>query len=534
MSAPRPRLGRILGDLGSTLFDSVIGTPDPTREVGGVVIHDPQDDPSSWRDSVVLGVGVHGPDHVAELVRLAGKLAAAAVIVRSPALRPGHADEVREAADQAGLPVLSLVRGASWTQVAALLRTVLWVDEAWPKPGESPGGIPSGDLFALANAVAALMDAPVTIEDRDSRVLAFSHRQDEADSSRIATVLGRQVPSEIRRVLEAQGVFRTLYQSGAPLYLDGLSSMPRAAIAVRAGDEILGSVWAAVSGPLSPERENALRDAAKLVALHLLRFRADSDVQRRLRADLLATALEGGPTAADAAVRLGLDARTSCCVLALALTGDPLAADRVADEQRMADALAVHLSAMHHGTATALLDGVVYAVLPSPPGRVDAERRALRIAEGFVSRIGERVPAVIGVGRAATGPAELPLSKAGADRALRALRRGRLPRRVASFGEVYMESLLADLAERVSDEELPTLGPIVRLRAYDARHQTRLTETLAAWLDAFGDVNAASHAVNVHPNTFRYRLRRLTEVGGIDLDDPDARFNAMFQLRLGR
>jgi len=36
----------------------------------------------------------------------------------------------------------------------------------------------------------------------------------------------------------------------------------------------------------------------------------------------------------------------------------------------------------------------------------------------------------------------------------------------------------------------------------------------------------------VHPNTFRYRLRRLAEVGGLDLTDADARFAAMLQLRL--
>jgi len=56
--------------------------------------------------------------------------------------------------------------------------------------------------------------------------------------------------------------------------------------------------------------------------------------------------------------------------------------------------------------------------------------------------------------------------------------------------------------------------------------------TLRAWLDAFGDVNAAAAAVYVHPNTFRYRLRRLADVGGIDLGDPEARFAAMLQLRV--
>ena len=45
------------------------------------------------------------------------------------------------------------------------------------------------------------------------------------------------------------------------------------------------------------------------------------------------------------------------------------------------------------------------------------------------------------------------------------------------------------------------------------------------------DVAAASAAMYVHPNTFRYRLRMVTEVSGIDLTDPEARFAAMLQLR---
>src|SRR6185437_2288094 len=90
----------------------------------------------------------------------------------------------------------------------------------------------------------------------------------------------------------------------------------RQAIAVRAGDEILGSIWAAVAEPLPPAREQAFIEAAKLVALHLLRVRAGADVERRLRAELVSILLEGGPGAADAASRLGLAGRA--CVVAAA------------------------------------------------------------------------------------------------------------------------------------------------------------------------------------------------------------------------
>jgi len=88
---------------------------------------------------------------------------------------------------------------------------------------------------------------------------------------------------------------------------------------------------------------------------------------------------------------------------------------------------------------------------------------------------------------------------------------------------------LRDLAAAQGDR--PT-GAIAKLIAYDRRHTANLVETLSAWLDAFGDVIVASAAVHVHPNTFRYRLRRLAEIGDLDLTDPEARFAAMLQLRV--
>ena len=75
---------------------------------------------------------------------------------------------------------------------------------------------------------------------------------------------------------------------------------------------------------------------------------------------------------------------------------------------------------------------------------------------------------------------------------------------------------------------------MARLVDYDNEHRSNLVATLRAWLDAFGDVVAAADSVFVHQNTFRYRLRRVAEVGRIDLGDPDQRFAAMLQLRVLR
>src|SRR5699024_8158792 len=117
---------------------------------------------------------------------------------------------------------LALTRGATWAQLAALLRSALGEGEVGVGESETLGGFPAGDLFALANAIAALLDAPITIEDRSSRVLAFSGRQSEADQPRVETILGRQVPERYSRMLTDRGVFSQLYRSHQPVFVDPL------------------------------------------------------------------------------------------------------------------------------------------------------------------------------------------------------------------------------------------------------------------------------------------------------------------------
>ncbi|WP_235190776.1 PucR family transcriptional regulator [Amycolatopsis rifamycinica] len=532
---PHTGLGRVLDDLGGTLLDLVLGDGERPGGIGGVAIHDPLDEPALPQNALVLGVGLAEPDDVVRQLRTLARHDAAGLVLRAPVTVTAA---ITAAVEETGVALLSLARGASWAQLAAMLRSLLAEGDVGDAQPETLAGLPSGDLFAVANAIAALIDAPVTIEDRRSRVLAFSGRQDEADPSRVETILGRQVPERFARMLADRGVFRELYRSDEPVYV-GLSPenpegilVPRVAVAVRAGDEVLGSIWAAVREPLTEDRTRALRDAARVVALHLLRVRAGADVERRLRADLLSTALEGGAAAREALSRLGLADRP-VVVLALAVLETGVAdAELAADRQRLSDGLAMHLSAVHPRCAAALVGDTAYGLVPVTRD-TDAEQRALRIAGDFLDRVGDRVRAVVGIGPVARSAAELPEARDSADRALRVLRSGSgAGRRVALLADVHVEALLLELQDLVAARGDRPTGAVARLLDYDAQHHAHLVETLRAWLDAFGDVIAASAAVHVHPNTFRYRLRRLAEVGGFDMTDPEARFAAMLQLRV--
>jgi DNA-binding PucR family transcriptional regulator len=82
-------------------------------------------------------------------------------------------------------------------------------------------------------------------------------------------------------------------------------------------------------------------------------------------------------------------------------------------------------------------------------------------------------------------------------------------------------TLAADLAARV-------LAPLGELRPKPA---ARLRETLRAWLDNPGQVQAVAERLHVHPQTVRYRVAQLRELFGETLDDPEARFQLALALR---
>ena len=90
--------------------------------------------------------------------------------------------------------------------------------------------------------------------------------------------------------------------------------------------------------------------------------------------------------------------------------------------------------------------------------------------------------------------------------------------------------LLASDRGLAADLAATRLAP---LEGLPAGPRARLTETLRAWLDRPGQVQAVAAELGVHPQTVRYRLRQLRELFGTRLEDPDARFELSLALRVG-
>jgi hypothetical protein len=233
------------------------------------------------------------------------------------------------------------------------------------------------------------------------------------------------------------------------------------------------------------------------------------DERRRRRRELV-TLLLREPPAEEADVRAaaaGAGWRLPRVAAALAVPED--AVDRL-------------VSRMPADTLGARIDGVGCLVMPDPEG----PGRAAEIERALAGRRSARA--------AALGPAgplrDLPASWALARATLRAIEAGA----IATDGRpVRADDTLGDLlifenrtlVERIADRRLAPL------RELTPKARARMEETALAYVQERGNAAAMARALEVHPQTARYRLARLRELLGEDLDDPDARFELELALR---
>jgi len=157
------------------------------------------------------------------------------------------------------------------------------------------------------------------------------------------------------------------------------------------------------------------------------------------------------------------------------------------------------------------------------PGDVDESRR-------------EALACVLAGRRSAVG-LSVPLTEAAhslrwARRALTLSRAGVIDAGQLTFCEDYLVELWL-LADEALIDQLARrrLGAVAE---FGAVQRQRLTETISAWVETNGTAPAMAERLRVHPQTIRYRMRKLERALDGQLSDPDARFAIEAVLRATR
>lgn len=266
---------------------------------------------------------------------------------------------------------------------------------------------------------------------------------------------------------------------------------------------------------------------AMVCAMELAKQKAVVDAETRMRGDWVQRWLSGeaqdDAELEDSAIQTGMD------------LGQPYAvalfrAD--ADQTRLIEILRTEM-------ASRRIEGIVGqapggALVFYPMGTVP---RTIHVTEAIRKMFADRLQTTVrcGLGQPTSGLSELRKSYRQAERALQmsADLCPTLEGCTLYFGDLNLYRLLLSVddpqeLQRFCEE---TLGAVLD---YDERHDGELTRTLDAFFSNNGNLARTAEELCVHRNTLSYRLGRVSDITGVDLDDAETRLMLHLALKVRR
>jgi purine catabolism regulator len=452
----------------------------------------------------------------------------------------------REAADAAELPLLALPKGAD---IGALERDAARLISERRREVQVHGqevlrrlmdlaiaGEPLGDVV---QELARVSGRPIALEGRDGRLLAYHAMGKSApDRVKVETTTQRDRPV-VARWLRTTAEASPADPPTAAFDLDNAWSRLVAPVIGR--DGLLGSVSLIVPrGRATPEDAQVTARGAAACAVVLAREQAAATVRREVEVHVLDEVLDGAlrseATLLQQAKRLGHDLLAAhLAVVARLESGAPGPVRAGASEQRwegLEEAVARAGTTRGNRVLWRIRNNGAEFILPAQDGQDERQMAEVlrdNLARHLRSRGEEEMS--LGVGTIRDGLIGIRRSHAEARQALLLGRRLQGPGHLTAFGDlgVYRLIFAAEQLPELSDLYLQTLG---RLLAYDRQNNAGLVSTLDAFFAANGSPKEAAERLRVHRNTVLYRLDRVREITGYDLDDAGVRMRLHLALHV--
>ncbi|WP_327115163.1 helix-turn-helix domain-containing protein [Nocardia sp. NBC_01730] len=415
---------------------------------------------------------------------------------------------------------------------------------SWPKDGnvagESELAAADMDLFGLAQMVAHNAGGMVSIEDPHSHVLAYSASDQTADQLRVLSILGREGPRDYLTVLRKWGVFDRLRNTDEVIDVpahEELNIKRRLVVGIRhpadataRAPRVLGAIWLQQGDqPFKSDAAEILRGASA-IAGRLISRSLDAPSTEALLIQRLFGA-GGAAVEIDAVVTaLNLPQTGPAAVVAFALTATEQST--ATEPAALGSILRLRASSFRGDSVTTVLGDRVYVLLPG--------YRSAHAVTAWTRQLVEQLEAKRSLAlRAAIA---CPVADLGAVGAARAEVDRVLDSTVATYPKGRVTTLSESRTAVLLGEVLDLVGSRAalhdpRLRAlfdYDRKHSASLRDSVETYLREHGDVRNAAAALQVHPNTLRYRIRRVEDILGMDLGDHADRLLLEIQLALQR
>jgi purine catabolism regulator len=433
-----------------------------------------------------------------------------------------------DAARAEGLPLLEVPRRTPFLAISKAVSAAIAADQyravtaGFAAQRELTRQTLNAGPEGLLGALAAQVDGWAALYDASGAVVAAAPEWAGRRAARLT--------AEVERLRERPAPASSVvggpeHEDRVELHSLGTGRRPRAALAVGTAAALGTAERYAVHSAialltLTTERSRSLHAAEARVGAAVLRMllAGEPDHARAVAGDLYGGLLDAPFRMIVAESAPGTAARAQ----AADSGGDPLGG--------LAES--VESAAARSGEAVLVVpEGERLVVLAADAGAAVAActryTAALEAARAAPERAGnEEAELVVGLS-APAGPIAAAAAYKQAEQALSvARRRGRVLVEHERLAAGSVLPLLADDAVKAFAD-----GLLRALHEHDATGRGDLVDSLRAWLSRHGQWDAAAADLGVHRHTLRYRMRRVEEILGRSLDDPDVRMELWLALK---
>ena len=397
-----------------------------------------------------------------------------------------------------------------------------------------------GDFPTIAQALHSLVGNPTAIYDARLHLLACHPLEPAAPGVYEATM-----PSDLLDQQAGTGQAGDVPRQGVilPQSSDADRVFARAVAPVVSGNELLGFVHVIqVERSIDPAALRIAERAGVIIALRMMRLRAEAEVEQRLRGELLDDLLDENEQTVMSALRraayLGHDASSAAVVLVVEVEDagiedqaeaephDPLLARR-----SILRAIGVFAESQRMHAIVAAKGRQVLCVVSA--NGTSVESRAAQFGRLLANELRRQMPGrrvVVGMGSLAATLADIKESYRDAGMALTLHRDLDLPGVFVEYGQFGVLGLLGggDSA-RLNSFVRKRLGALID---QDRRSRGSLISTLACYLACSGNKVETARRLHIHISTLKYRLSRAETILEVDLSDDDTRFELHLASRI--
>lgn len=391
-------------------------------------------------------------------------------------------------------------------------------------------------LGDLVDTISDLLGCPVTVEDDNFRLLAYSSHAKVTDAARIATIINRQVPENIINSLWKEGVIQRLRNSDNPIRvfpIDEAGFGSRIAIAVRNGKDQLGHIWVIGSENTDEQwRTELLKQAADAVAAILLQHQTqrkkEPEGYQEFFRGMLTGQFDSQDRVKEKALELKITLPPEFCVIVFETS------EEIGYSLYRQIGYLVNTSKSVR-VVMSMIKGRRLIFLVDPNSRHSAPNKNCgHFISTAISQITEKLGLLKLSGGSGSVYSNYKKIQNSYREALTVLKiRRKLPEETKNIflhSQLGFFRFIPSILEKNLDEGYQNMS-LLKIREYDSQGNSNLLETLEVFLK-HDNIKDTAGQLHIHINTLNYRLKRIAEIGEIDLLDPIQKLILYFDLKI--